>query len=103
MVKASHDRWKYNLLEATLRSPMKIMGHRQFHYGTMVTLYGNYGSTNHWENFPCHQGSAHTVDAFGLTVLLCLIIAGQLFQVPPPQENISDFLGLAAKGLCSPM
>lgn len=34
--------------------------------------------------------------------LLCLIKVSQFSQVPPPQENLSDLLGMAAKGWCGP-
>lgn len=66
------------------------------------------GNTNHWNKLPqipyCCQDPAQTVDKQDteeLVALLCLDKIRSVPQLPPPQENLSDLLGLAAKPRCS--
>lgn len=66
-----------------LRYPKKIDETGQLHL--------DYGKTNPWEKLPkpC-QGSAHTVDTFGLIALLCLVKVRSVLQVAPLQKENSQ-------------
>lgn len=46
---------------------------------------------------------APTFHTVGLTDFLCLIKVGEFCQVPLPQGNLSDLLGLVSEDYCCPM